>query len=148
MRRGRSERAREAHRSDWRMVREVFVAPTDEEAWELSYGGMMGRMMTDYFIPLLGAFDFHKFLIDERNPPADGVVTVGVLRPQQLVRRFAADRRREHREGVRRTSAASVTCCCSASTTPKRRSLPRHGAARMDLLANDVMPRVAHLTGD
>ena len=30
---------------DWRLVREVFVADTDEEAWRLSVDAMMGRMM-------------------------------------------------------------------------------------------------------
>src|SRR5216684_234429 len=36
-------------RSDWRLVREVFVADTDEAAWRLSVGAQMGRMMREYF---------------------------------------------------------------------------------------------------
>src|SRR5689334_13967491 len=43
-------------RSQWRLVREVFVADTDEEAWRLSVGSMMGRMMGEYFLKLLGSF--------------------------------------------------------------------------------------------
>jgi len=46
------------NRQDWRLVREVFVADTDEEAWKLSVGDMMGRMMSEYFLPLLGHFGF------------------------------------------------------------------------------------------
>jgi hypothetical protein len=42
-------------RCDWRLVREVFVADTGVEALRHSVGGMMGRMMTEYFRPLLGA---------------------------------------------------------------------------------------------
>ncbi|MEM7254456.1 MAG: LLM class flavin-dependent oxidoreductase, partial [Pseudomonadota bacterium] len=53
---------REAHRGDWRMVREVFVAETDEEAMKLSAGNMMGRMMREYFLPLLGNFGFLDYL--------------------------------------------------------------------------------------
>ena len=44
-----------AKRTDWRVVREVFVAETDDQAWNLSVGGMMGRMMREYFLPLLGS---------------------------------------------------------------------------------------------
>ncbi|WP_420443594.1 LLM class flavin-dependent oxidoreductase [Candidatus Poriferisodalis sp.] len=144
---GARRAGRDVSRSDWRMVREVFVAPTDEEAWELSYGGMMGRMMTDYFIPLLGAFDFHKFLIDERNPPAGGEVTV----------EYCA--RNNWFVGSPETVAASIEkvyadvggfghlllFCFDYAETPESADAWRRS---MDLLANDVMPRVAHLTGD
>ena len=47
---------------DWRLVREVFVADTDAEAWRLSVDGMMGRMMREYFLPLLGNFGFLEYL--------------------------------------------------------------------------------------
>jgi hypothetical protein len=47
---------------DWRLVREVFVAETDAEAYRLSVGGMMGRMMREYFLPLLGNFGFLEYL--------------------------------------------------------------------------------------
>jgi hypothetical protein len=36
----------------------VFVAETDAEACRLSVGGMMGRMMAEYFLPLLASFGF------------------------------------------------------------------------------------------
>jgi alkanesulfonate monooxygenase SsuD/methylene tetrahydromethanopterin reductase-like flavin-dependent oxidoreductase (luciferase family) len=59
-------------RSDWRMVREVFVAETDDQAMELSVGGMMGRMMREYFLPLLGQFGYLKYLKhDESIPDSD-----------------------------------------------------------------------------
>ena len=43
---GAARSGRTPKRSDWRLVREVFVADTDAEAMRLSAGGMMGRMMT------------------------------------------------------------------------------------------------------
>jgi alkanesulfonate monooxygenase SsuD/methylene tetrahydromethanopterin reductase-like flavin-dependent oxidoreductase (luciferase family) len=59
-------------RSDWRVFKEVFVAETDEQAWELSVGGMMGRMMREYFLPLLGQFGYLKYLKhDESVPDSD-----------------------------------------------------------------------------
>src|ERR1700737_3602536 len=59
----------------WRVVREVFVADTDEEAWKLSAGDMMGRMMSEYFLPLLGHFGFKDYLKHAPDVP-DSDVTV------------------------------------------------------------------------
>src|SRR6266478_3461698 len=53
---GAARTGRTPSRQDWRLVREVFIADTDEEAWKLSTGDMMGRMMGEYFLPLLGHF--------------------------------------------------------------------------------------------
>ena len=72
---GAARSGRTPRRAEWRMVREVFVAETDEEAWRLSVGGMMGRMMGEYFLPLLDNFGFKEFL---KHAPevADSDVTV------------------------------------------------------------------------
>ena len=43
---GAARSGRTPKRSEWRLVREIFVADTDAEALRLSAGGMMGRMMT------------------------------------------------------------------------------------------------------
>ena len=59
---GAAVSGRNPWRGDWRLVREVFVADTDEEAWRLSVGSMMGRMMTEYFLPLLANFGFLEYL--------------------------------------------------------------------------------------
>jgi alkanesulfonate monooxygenase SsuD/methylene tetrahydromethanopterin reductase-like flavin-dependent oxidoreductase (luciferase family) len=56
-------------------VREVFVAETDAEAWRLSVGGMMGRMMGEYFLPLLANFGFKEYLKHAPDVP-DSDVTV------------------------------------------------------------------------
>src|SRR5260370_36664609 len=49
---GARRSGRTPSRADWRLVREIFVADTDEEAWRLSVGAQMGRMMREYFLPL------------------------------------------------------------------------------------------------
>ena len=61
-------------RGQWRMVREVFVADTDEEAMRLSVGSHMGRMMREYFLPLLAQFGFLEYLKHDPNV-ADSDVT-------------------------------------------------------------------------
>src|SRR5437764_12501176 len=50
---GARRSGRRPSRGDWRLVREIFVADSDAEAWRLSVEGMMGRMMREYFLPLL-----------------------------------------------------------------------------------------------
>ena len=65
-----AERAgRVPDRSEWRLVREVFVAETDEEAHRLSVQSHMGRMYREYFLPLLENFGFWEFLKHEPNVP-------------------------------------------------------------------------------
>ena len=56
------------------MVREVFVADTDAEAMKLSAGSYMGRMMREYFLPLLGQFGFLEYLKHDPSA-ADSDVT-------------------------------------------------------------------------
>ena len=70
---GARRSGRTPHRGDWRMVREVFVAATDEEAWRLSVGGMMGRMMREYFLPLLANFGFLDYLKHDPSVPDSDV---------------------------------------------------------------------------
>ncbi|MEZ5856911.1 MAG: LLM class flavin-dependent oxidoreductase [Hyphomicrobiaceae bacterium] len=71
---GAARTGRTADRSQWRMVREVFVAETDAEAMRLSAGSHMGRMMREYFLRLLGEFDFLQYLKHDQNV-ADSDVT-------------------------------------------------------------------------
>ena len=62
---------------------------------------MMGRMMREYFLPLLGEFGFlavPQARPDVRRQRRDA----GILRPAQLARRLARDGDREDREDVRR----------------------------------------------
>lgn len=72
-------------RGEWRMVREVFVAETDEKAWELSVGGMMGRMMREYFLPLLANFGFLEFLKHDPSVPDSDVTPEYCARHNWLI---------------------------------------------------------------
>ena len=98
---GAHRAGRKASRRDWRIVREVFVADSDEEAWRHSVGGMMGRMYGEYYLRLLGNFGFLEFLKHSPDVP-DSDVTAAVLRPAQLGRRVAAHRHEAARGDLRR----------------------------------------------
>ena len=123
------------------MVREVFVADTDEEAWKLSAGDMMGRMMGEYFLPLLGHFGFKDYLKHAPDVP-DSDVTVEYCARPQLDRRLALDRQPRRSRPSIATSAVSAYCWSSASTTS---TSPRRGDTRFELLQHEVMPRLKHL---
>ena len=59
---GAARTGRTPWRGDWRLVREIFVADTDAEAWRLSVEGPMGRMSREYFLPLLEQFGFKEYM--------------------------------------------------------------------------------------
>jgi alkanesulfonate monooxygenase SsuD/methylene tetrahydromethanopterin reductase-like flavin-dependent oxidoreductase (luciferase family) len=66
-------------RAQWRIVREIFVADTDDEAYRGCVRGAMGRMMTEYLLPLFADFQFTPYL--KHDPKvADAEVT-----PEYLV---------------------------------------------------------------
>jgi alkanesulfonate monooxygenase SsuD/methylene tetrahydromethanopterin reductase-like flavin-dependent oxidoreductase (luciferase family) len=76
---GARRSGRMPERSQWRIVREVFVADTDDEAYRGCVRGAMGRMMNEYLLPLFADFQFTRYLKD--NPKvADADVT-----PEYLV---------------------------------------------------------------
>lgn len=58
---GAAKSGRVPRRSDWRIVREVYVADTDEEAREKAVHGMIGRAYREYLLPLFSAFNFLPF---------------------------------------------------------------------------------------
>ncbi|MFN0093143.1 MAG: LLM class flavin-dependent oxidoreductase [Acidimicrobiales bacterium] len=66
---GAARSGRTPSRADWRLVREIFVAPTDAEAYRWSVQSHMGRMMTEYFLPLLSDFEFIKYYKHDPSVP-------------------------------------------------------------------------------
>ncbi len=82
---GARKSGRNPSRREWRMVREIFVADTDEEAWKLAVDGPMGRMMTEYFLPLLSAFGFLEFLKHDPDVPDSDVTAAYCAKHNWLV---------------------------------------------------------------
>ena len=140
---GAQRAGHEVSRREWRMVREIFVAPTDEEAWELSVNGPMGRMMTEYFLPLLEAFEFHDYLKADDDPVAGAVDAAYCARNNWFI-------------GSPETVADKIEKVYADVGGFGHLLLfnfdyvdnPDAWHRSMQLLANEVMPRVAHLTGD
>ena len=60
-------------RREWRIVRDVFVAGSDDEAYERSVNGMLGRVWRDYLLPLFDAFDLLKVFKHDPDMPDSSV---------------------------------------------------------------------------
>jgi alkanesulfonate monooxygenase SsuD/methylene tetrahydromethanopterin reductase-like flavin-dependent oxidoreductase (luciferase family) len=127
-------------RATWRIVREVFVAPTDEEALELSLGGPMGRQFGEYFIELITNGGLLKYMKHDPSVPDADVTPEYVARHNWLV-------------GSPETVAAKL------QTTYDRlggfgtlltqvfdyAEMPEAWHRSMRLLADEVMPRFANV---
>ena len=140
--RGARKAGLEVSRQDWRMVREIFVADTDEEAWEHSVNGMMGRMMREYFLPLLEAFGFTSYLKADADTPDADVTVEYCAKHNWFVGspETVADKIEQVYADVGGFGHLLQFCFDYKDDEPAwNRS--------MELLAKEVMPRVAHLTG-
>jgi alkanesulfonate monooxygenase SsuD/methylene tetrahydromethanopterin reductase-like flavin-dependent oxidoreductase (luciferase family) len=49
---GAKRSGRTPDRSTWRIIRDVYVAPSDAEARELAMGGIMGRCWQEFLLPV------------------------------------------------------------------------------------------------
>jgi alkanesulfonate monooxygenase SsuD/methylene tetrahydromethanopterin reductase-like flavin-dependent oxidoreductase (luciferase family) len=49
---GAARSGRKPDRSEWRIIRDVYVAPTDQEARDYAINGMMGRCWKEFLLPL------------------------------------------------------------------------------------------------
>lgn len=137
---GAAKSGRTASRQDWRMVREIFVADTDEEAWEHSVNGMMGRMMREYFLPLLEAFGFKEFMKEDPSTPDRDVTVEYCARTNWFVGspQTVADKI----EKVYAEVGGFGHLLLFGFDYVEDSKAWHHS---MELMANEVMPRIAHL---
>ncbi|MEM8678289.1 MAG: LLM class flavin-dependent oxidoreductase [Planctomycetota bacterium] len=63
---GAARRGRTPDRGQWRIIRDVYVAPTDEEARQLAIEGMMGRCWREFLLPIYLGLGLGPFL--KRDP--------------------------------------------------------------------------------
>lgn len=137
---GARRSGRTSNRKEWRLVREVFVARTDEEAWEKSVNGMMGRQMTEYFLRLLGAFGFTEYLKHDPDVPDSAVDAAYCAEHNWLVGspETVARKLRAVYDDVGGFGVLLVFCFDYADD-------PEAWETSMRLLAEEVMPMVADL---
>ena len=61
-------------RKDWRITRDVWVADSDDEAYDKAVNGMLGRVWRDYLLPLFDQFQLLHVIKHDSSIP-DSAVT-------------------------------------------------------------------------
>jgi alkanesulfonate monooxygenase SsuD/methylene tetrahydromethanopterin reductase-like flavin-dependent oxidoreductase (luciferase family) len=137
---GARRSGRTPQRRDWRMVREVFVAETDDKALRLSAGDMMGRQMREYFLPLLASFGFLEYLKHDPSVSDSDVTPEYCARHNWLIGSPAtvAEKLERVYHEVGGFGTLLVFCFDYADQAEVWRT-------SLDLLAREVLPRVEHL---
>jgi alkanesulfonate monooxygenase SsuD/methylene tetrahydromethanopterin reductase-like flavin-dependent oxidoreductase (luciferase family) len=128
-------------RADWRLVREVFVADTDEEARRGALDGMLARCYREYLLPLFGNFGFtplfkHSEDVPDSDVTPEYLVDNGWLvgSPDTVTRKL--QEMYDQVDGF--GTMLMFTCDYSENSEAWRRS--------MELLSTEVLPRVRSLT--
>ncbi|WP_067438027.1 LLM class flavin-dependent oxidoreductase [Nocardioides jensenii] len=66
---GAKRAGRTPDRKDWHIAKDIFVAETDEEAYEYGVKGDLGKFQDECLLYLYGEFGFKKFLKHDQNVP-------------------------------------------------------------------------------
>ena len=70
---GAARTGRVPDRNEWRIIRDVYVAPTDAEARQLAIGGIMGRCWREFLLPIYLGLGLGKFLKRDPSMPDEAV---------------------------------------------------------------------------
>ena len=70
---GAQRSGRTPSRNDWRLVRDVYIADTDEEARDQAVNGMIGRVWNDYLLKLFRAFNLMSVFKHDPEVPDEAV---------------------------------------------------------------------------
>jgi alkanesulfonate monooxygenase SsuD/methylene tetrahydromethanopterin reductase-like flavin-dependent oxidoreductase (luciferase family) len=70
---GAQRSGRTPSRAEWRLVRDVYIADTDEEARDQALNGMLGRVWGDYLLRLFREFDLMSVFKHDPEVPDDAV---------------------------------------------------------------------------
>lgn len=125
----------------WRQVREVFVADTDAEAWELSVNGMMGRMYREYWLGLLANFGFLDYLKHDPGVPNSDVTPEYCARHNWII--GSPDTVAEKIERMYHATGGFGTLLVFGFDYKDR---PDAWQRSLKLLAEEVRPRLRHLS--
>jgi alkanesulfonate monooxygenase SsuD/methylene tetrahydromethanopterin reductase-like flavin-dependent oxidoreductase (luciferase family) len=132
---GAARSGRTPDRGDWRLIRDVYVAPTDREAHALALGGMMGRCWREFLLPLYLRLGLGSLLKGDRSMAdedvdleyvADNLWLVGS--PETVARRI--------RELQEHTGGFGYLLITSYDAIDERQSWERS----LQLLIDEVLP--------
>jgi alkanesulfonate monooxygenase SsuD/methylene tetrahydromethanopterin reductase-like flavin-dependent oxidoreductase (luciferase family) len=70
---GAARSGRTPDRNQWRITRDVYVAPTDAEARELAIGGILGRCWREFLLPIYLGLGLGPLLKRDPSMPDEAV---------------------------------------------------------------------------
>ena len=70
---GAARTSRIPDRGEWRVIRDVYVAPTDAEARELAINGIMGRCWREFLLPIYLGLGLGPFLKLDPSMPDEAI---------------------------------------------------------------------------
>ena len=70
---GAARTGRTANRQDWRIIRDVYVAPTDAEARDCALNGMMARCWREFLLPLYLGLGLGPLFKDDLAMPDEAI---------------------------------------------------------------------------
>ena len=132
-------------RSVWRIVRDVWVADTDEEAREGAINGMLGRAWRDYLRPLFaqGAYPFVSFMKHDESI-ADDDVTVEYMMDNLWIVGSPDTVTEKLRDLYNTVGGFGTLLWLTFDHSDDREGYEKS----VRLLSQEVMPRLADLTGE
>ena len=130
-------------RKDWRLVRDVYVADTDEAAKDAAINGMLGRVWNDYLLTLFREFDLMSVFKHDPDVPDEAVNLEYLADHMWLVGSpdTVTKKLRDLYEGVGGFGALLVLVYDHWQDQEGWEKSTR-------LLAEEVMPQLADLTGE
>lgn len=138
---GARRTGRTPSRADWRLVREVLVAETDEEAMDLAVNGGIARMMREYWLPQLSVFGFLYYVKHDLSVPDSDVTPEYLAKHNWLV--GSPRTVIEKLEAVYETVGGFGQLLLFGFDYMDK---PEAWRTSMGLFATEVLPKVQHLT--
>jgi alkanesulfonate monooxygenase SsuD/methylene tetrahydromethanopterin reductase-like flavin-dependent oxidoreductase (luciferase family) len=140
---GAASTGRTPRRADWRVLKQIFVADTDAEARHIAIDGPMGQMMREYTIPLgkhLGIIQYYK---DDPDMSDDDLTVEWFVDKVWLV--GSPETVREKLEEMYNYMGGFGYLMVLGYHFA---DIPEAWRNSLGLLAEEVMPKLSHLTGD
>lgn len=139
---GAESTGREANRNEWRLVRDVIVAATEEDAQQLAYSEPMLRTLNELWLPLVRALGMTPLFKHDQSLPDEAVDAEYYIKHHWFV--GSVDSVTEKIVSLHKLSGGFGTLLisaydCSADPGPWRDSLR--------LLSQEVLPRVNQQIG-
>lgn len=136
---GAKKAGKVANHSSWRIAREVYVADTTEQARREALGGTMARDFNDYFFRSLKKMNMMKLF--KSNPEiADSDITMEYLVDNIWIVGSPDDVEKKIRKLYEDVGGFGVLLAMGHEWNPKEK-----WSNSMELLANEVLPRISDL---